>query len=87
MAADTTVTVRVDSALKSKADEICSEMGISISGAINIFLKRMVRDRAIPFRVEASQDNFYSEENTAHLKAAAARMDKGKFEIHPLEEN
>ena len=83
MATDSTVTVRMDSALKNEADRICNEMGLSISSAITIFIKRLVNDRAIPFKVSAP-DHFYSEENRRHLDAAIQRMERGEGKEHDL---
>lgn len=74
MSTNTTLTVRLDGGLKRQAETICEEMGLNMSSAITIFLKRLVKERAIPFRVSAD-DHFYSQENINHLLAAAARMD------------
>ncbi len=86
MSTNTTVTVRLDSDLKQQAENICNEMGLNMSSAITIFLKRLVKDRAIPFKVSAG-DNFYSQENLNHLRAAAARMDAGKYIVHEAQED
>ncbi len=86
MSTNTTVTVRLDSDLKQQAENICNEMGLNMSSAITIFLKRLVKDRAIPFKVSAG-DNFYSQENLNHLRAAAARMDAGKYVVHEAQED
>lgn len=74
MSTNTTLTVRLDGGLKRQAETICEEMGLNMSSAITIFLKRLVKERAIPFRVSAD-DHFYSQENINHLRVAAARMD------------
>ncbi len=81
MATDSTITVRVDSSLKAEADIICNEMGLS--SAVTIFIKRLVSERAIPFRV-AAPDHFYSEENRRHLNAAIERMNHGHGKEHEL---
>lgn len=83
MAASATVTIRMDADLKKEAESICEDMGLTMSSAITLFTKRLVRDRAIPFRVTAS-DPWYNENNMRHLKAAAARMDAGKYVVHDL---
>lgn len=83
MATDSTITVRVDSSLKAEADIICNEMGLSISSAVTIFIKRLVSERAIPFRV-AAPDHFYSEENRRHLNAAIERMNHSHGKEHEL---
>ena len=66
MSTNTTLTVRLDGGLKRQAETICEEMGLNMSSAITIFLKRLVKERAIPFRVSAD-DHFYSQENINHL--------------------
>lgn len=86
MSTNTTLTVRLDGGLKRQAETICEEMGLNMSSAITIFLKRLVKERAIPFRVSAD-DHFYSQENINHLRAAAARMDVGKYVVHELHED
>lgn len=81
MATNATMTIRIDADLKRQAEAICEEMGLTMSAAVTIFTKRLVKDRAIPFRVTAG-DPFYSETNQRHLCAAAERMDAGKFVVH-----
>ena len=90
MAMTGTVTLRLDADLKHQAEIICEEMGLTMSSAITIFIKRLVNDRAIPFQV-AAKDPFYNESNlkqkikiVKHLRAAAQRMDSGVFETHDL---
>lgn len=48
-----TITVRVESDLKKKFDELCEDFGLSISSAINIFMKTVVRERRIPFEIQS----------------------------------
>lgn len=83
MAMTGTVTLRLDADLKHQAEIICEEMGLTMSSAITIFIKRLVNDRAIPFQV-AAKDPFYSENNLRHLREASKRMDAGEFETHEL---
>ena len=83
MAMTGTVTLRLDADLKHQAEIICEEMGLTMSSAITIFIKRLVNDRAIPFQV-AAKDPFYNESNLKHLRAAVQRMDSGVFETHDL---
>ena len=81
MATNATMTIRIDADLNRQAEALCEEMGLTMSAAVTIFTKRLVKDRAIPFRVTAG-DPFYSETNQRHLCAAAERMDAGKFVVH-----
>lgn len=47
----TTMNLRVDSKLKKSAENIISELGISTSAAITLYLKAIVREKGIPFPV------------------------------------
>ena len=49
MALDSTVRARVDSELKHEVEEILSQIGLSTSQAITLFLKRIKYERGIPF--------------------------------------
>ncbi len=63
-------TFRVDTETKAAAEQVCREMGITLTTAVNIFLKKLARERRIP--VEVSADPFYSTENQARIRAAIA---------------
>ena len=53
--AQSAVTVRLDSELKSKFDELCNQFGMSANTAFNIFVNAVVRSRSIPFPIKGSQ--------------------------------
>lgn len=55
------ISLRVDDELKRGAEKTLNDIGLSMSTAINIFLKTVVRENRIPF--ELSADPFYSKEN------------------------
>ena len=46
-----TFSVRVDTTLKTEVEKCLSEMGMSMSTAINIYLRQIARVKAIPFIV------------------------------------
>ena len=46
-----TISTRVDDQIKSDAEKIADEIGIPVSTAINIFLKRFIANRGFPFSV------------------------------------
>ena len=48
-----TVSARIDDGLKSEAENVADEIGVSLSAAINIFIKRFVADNGFPFDVVA----------------------------------
>ena len=51
MPATTMLHVRVDEDVKEKASEALSLMGLTVSEAVRVFLKRVAVEQAIPFDV------------------------------------
>ena len=47
------INLRVDDNLKSSAERTLNDIGLSMSTAINIFLKTVVRENRIPFELSA----------------------------------
>lgn len=77
-----TVSVRMDNALKKDFDGICNELGITMSTAVIMLAKKMTRERRIPFDV--SVDPFYSDENMARLRKSIAQMEKTGGTVHEV---
>ncbi|MBR0198332.1 MAG: type II toxin-antitoxin system RelB/DinJ family antitoxin [Kiritimatiellae bacterium] len=42
-------TLRIDDALKSDCEAVLEDLGLSMTGAITLFLKQVAKQRAIPF--------------------------------------
>lgn len=53
--AQSAVTVRIDSDLKSQFDELCEQFGMSANTAFNIFVKAVIRSRSIPFAIRGNK--------------------------------
>lgn len=70
------ISVRVDDLLKKQAEAVCSELGISLSAATNLFYKKMVSYGGIPFELKI--DPFYSRENQLHLEKVIKDYENGK---------
>jgi DNA-damage-inducible protein J len=47
--AQTSINIRTDEKLKKQFDTICSELGLNLSTAVNIFMRTVVRQKRIPF--------------------------------------
>lgn len=45
------MNLRVDEEVKKKAETACSNMGLNLSAAINIFLVKLGNEQKIPFEV------------------------------------
>ena len=56
MPLNATVRARVDAELKTEAEEILSQIGITTSQAITMFLKSITRERGIPFELKIPND-------------------------------
>ena len=53
MATTTMVHVRVDEEMKKQATETLGAMGLSVSDAVRVFLKRVVAEKQLPFELKA----------------------------------
>ena len=53
--AQSAVTVRIDSEMKSQFDELCEQFGMSVNTAFNIFVKAVIRSRSIPFAIRGNR--------------------------------
>lgn len=51
------INVRVNSQLKQEADSLFSDLGLTMSSAITLFLKAAVNDDGLPFPVTRRQPN------------------------------
>lgn len=77
------LSIRIDDDVKKKAERVCAEIGLSLSAAINIYLKKMGRENRIPFEVSA--DPFYSEENMQRLDRSIAQMEATGGTVHEVD--
>lgn len=80
----TLINVRIDEDVKKSMEEICKELGITMSAAFNIFARKMSREKRIPFDV--SIDPFYSESNINKLNKSIKQLEEGKIIEKTLEE-
>ena len=53
---DTAITFRTNKETKAAAQKIFAELGMDISTALNIYLKKVVRTEAIPFDVSINEE-------------------------------
>ena len=56
MAATTMMHIRVDEELKAKAAQTLDELGLSVSDAVRIFLKRVVVEEGLPLNLKVLND-------------------------------
>ena len=88
MAHSSMLHVRVDDEIKTQASEALAAMGLSLSDAVRILLKRVVTDQAFPLelKVPNAQTRAAMEEAREIYKERAARFDAADALINDLEE-
>ena len=74
--AQTQVNIRMDEDVKRGFDQVCDALGITMSTAITILAKKMIREQRIPF--EVSVDPFFSASNTEALLRSKEQLEKGQ---------
>ena len=74
MPGSTSMSIRVDPELKTKAEDILSQLGMNMTGAVNMFLMQIVRDRAVPLSL--SLEPQLSTRETLHADLLAAQRDR-----------
>ena len=52
-----TTTMRIDPELKDEANKVFDELGLSLPGAVTIFLKAVVREQGIPFSMNVKPND------------------------------
>jgi DNA-damage-inducible protein J len=75
MANTSQVSFRIDEDVKKSAERALNEMGLTMSAAITVFLKKVGREHRIPFEISA--DPFYSESNTRYLTKVIDGIENG----------
>lgn len=50
-----TICIRVDDETKKQFQEFCDSAGISLSAAITIFLKSVIRENKLPFEIKGTR--------------------------------
>ena len=55
--ATTNLNIRTDKEIKDQAEQIFAELGITMSTAVNIFLRTAVREHGIPFALKIDVPN------------------------------
>lgn len=79
------VSFQIDEEVKKEMEEVCDELGLTMSTAFTIFAKKVARERRIPF--ELNVDPFYSESNMKFLRRSIGELESGKGKEHELIED
>ena len=52
-----TLTIKLDNETKKEFNEFCEEIGINMTTAINMFIKKVIREQRIPFELSLNKPN------------------------------
>ena len=78
------ISMRIDDAVKAKAELACEALGMTMTTAINIYLVKLGNEMRIPF--EVAVDPFDSPENQAALLRSIHQLEEGRVVKHDLVE-
>ena len=53
--AQVSMTVRMDAGIKAQFEELCSQFGMSVNTAMNVFANAVIASRKIPFEIKAPE--------------------------------
>ena len=53
----TTFNIRMDENLKKEFDGLCTDLGLTMTAAFNVFARTMVRQQRIPFEISMNVPN------------------------------
>ena len=84
MAQTSQVSFRIDDEVKRSAESVLNDLGLSMSAAITVFLKKVGREHRIPFELTA--DPFYSESNIKHLQQSIHQVKNGQVIVKTMED-
>jgi DNA-damage-inducible protein J len=87
MSQSTMLHIRVEDEIKVQATEALAAMGLSMSDAVRILLKRVVNDQAFPLelKVPNAATRAAMKESRTKMKTSKARFDSADQLINDLE--
>ena len=77
----TTLNLRIDSNIKKQAEKVVDELGISMSAAIILYLKAIVRENGIPFDMRVKKPEPVEASKPKAKKKPENDFDDDEFEL------
>lgn len=81
-----TVSLRLEEKFKKELDEMCDAMGMNLTTFFMIYAKKALRERRIPFEIEAPRDPFYSKTNMNQIEESINQIKSGQVVVKTMEE-
>lgn len=77
------VTIRMDSEIKAKVEELYTSLGMNMSTAINMFVRQCLRERQLPFQPSLNVPN---QETIEAMEEAKEMLRTGNFKRYTVDE-
>ena len=75
----TNVNIRMDADLKNEFDLFCKEIGLTMTTAINIYVKKVVDEQRIPFELSLKKPNA---QTILAFKEAEQALTSGDYKVY-----
>ena len=89
--AQTNLTIRIDEDIKHDAENLFDNLGLTLSGAINVFFRQAVREQAIPFPIKAKTTKekyieYFTPQIAESIKKSIAQAERGEVITFSMKE-
>ena len=83
----TAFTVRMDSEVKKRFDELCKDFGMSANTAFNVFARTVIKRRRIPFEVESEEETILrrGREAAEYIRAEASKNGTANISMNEID--
>ncbi len=78
------INFKTDPKIKKEAQKIAKEMGISLSAILNMYLRKIVREKKLDIRVEKFSN--FNEQTQKDILEARADREAGRLKSYPAKE-
>jgi DNA-damage-inducible protein J len=98
----TNLNIRIDKSVKAEAEALLAELGLTMSTAVNLFVRQTLRQRKIPFEIAAGgkkhpvtglvippgeeNDPFWSDSNQRALQKSIEDTGQGQFIVKTMDD-
>ena len=76
--ANTSINIRMDADLKRQFEAFCSDVGMTMTTAFDVFARKTVREHRIPFEISGDVPNAETVEAIQEVKSMKANRGIGK---------
>jgi DNA-damage-inducible protein J len=82
----TELSILVDDELKTQAEQVFDNVGVTMSTAVSCFLRQVVTQRELPFPLPAEQDPVYNPAMVRLIKESIEQIKQGWYVVKTMEE-